>query len=591
MRLIVDLESNGLLNEVSLIHCIVAKDVDTGQVYTFRPDEIRQGLDLMMKADQLILHNGINYDLPVIQKLYPDFTFDGGRIVDTLVLSRLIWADLSDRDSRGGSKVEAKLKGSHSLKAWGQRLGFPKAEYNGGWETFSEEMLEYNAVDVEVTDRLWRLIESKAYAQKAIELEHKVAFLVSRQERHGFAFDGEAAVKLVAALQRRQQELEAELQDTFPPFVQADGYVEPKKTVNYKNPTKASIVAGAPYHKIKIVVFNPGSRHHIADRLTKLFGWKPTEFTEAGTPRVDEDVLSKLKYPQAKLLTEYLMLQKRLGMLADGKNGWIKKVRNGRIHGEMITNGAVTGRATHRNPNLSQVPSVGSPYGTECRALFTASPKKKLVGIDVSGLELRMLAHFMYPYDGGKYGQEVVNGDIHTVNQHAAGLETRAQAKTFCYAYLYGAGSVKIGSIIGKGPKEGQRLKDRFLKNTPALGKLVSEISSAAQRGYLIGLDGRHLHIRSEHSALNTLLQSAGALVCKRWLVEVDMEIERRGWRDKAQQVVWSHDEIQVEVDEDIADEFGKTAVECIARAEKFFNIRVPLTGEYKIGNNWAETH
>lgn len=593
MRLVFDIETNGLLNDVSLIHTIVAKDLDTQKVYQFRPHQIDLGLELLMQAEMIIGHNVINYDIPAIKKLYPDFDVPQNKVMDTLVLSRLIWTDLSDRDQRKveAGVLESKLRGSHSLKAWGQRLGFHKADYDGGWETFNEEMLAYNVRDVEVTERLWTLIEGKAYSPIAVELEHAVAWIVSAQERHGFMFDEHAAYKLVLTLQKRQAELEAELQDTFPPFIQPDGYVEPKRSVNYKDVKRASITAGAPYNKIKIVVFNPGSRHHIADRLKKVFGWQPTEFTLDGSPKVDEDVLSKLPYPAAKLLTEYLMIQKRLGQIADGKQGWLKHVRQGRIHGEMITNGAVTGRATHRSPNLGQVPSCGAPYGHDCRSLFCVQKGKKLVGIDVSGLELRMLAHFMAKYDNGKYGEEVINGDIHTANQKAAGLETRNQAKTFIYAFLYGAGAAKIGSIVGAGAKHGQKLKNQFLEAVPALAQLLKAVGTASKRGYLVGLDGRHLHVRSEHAALNTLLQSAGALVCKKFLVEFDEEVERRQWRRKVQQVAWVHDEIQVEADEDVAEAVGQMAVDCITKAGQFFNIKVPLTGEYKVGNNWAETH
>jgi DNA polymerase-1 len=593
MRLVFDLESNGLVDEADRIHCMVARDLDTNELHVYRPHQIEAGVRLLMMADVILGHNVINFDIPMIKKVYPWFHIDEDRVVDTLILSRLIWTNLSDRDGSlvEAEKLESKLRGSHSLKAWGQRLGFHKGDYDGGWELFSEEMLEYNIRDVDVTERLWKLIEGKNYSERAIKLEHSVAWVIARQEQYGFKFDLDLSYKLIATLQKRHAELEAELQDTFPPFVQPDGYVEPKRTVNYKDPMRASVTAGAPYNKIKIVVFNPGSRHHIADRLKRLYGWEPKEFTPDGSAKIDEDVLSKLPYPPAKILTEYLMIQKRLGQISDGKQGWLKHVKKGRIHGEMITNGAVTGRATHRSPNMGQVPSCGAPYGTQCRELFCVSKGKKLVGIDVSGLELRMLAHFMARYDNGKYGEEVVNGDIHTANQKAAGLETRNQAKTFIYAFLYGAGAAKIGSIVGAGSKHGQKLKDQFLKSVPALQQLISAVSKACGRGHLVGLDGRLLHVRSEHSALNTLLQSAGALICKQWLVEVDKEIALRGWRNRAQQVAWVHDEIQVEVDEDIADEFGKMAVECIHKVGEFFNIKVPLTGEYKVGNNWASTH
>lgn len=588
MRLVFDLEANGLLDNASLIHCLVVMDKDTKDVKKFEPSQVEQGVRFLMTADEVIGHNVIGYDLALISKLYPWFSIAEDKVTDTLILSRLLHSDLSDRDRSRGA-IDSKLFGSHSLKAWGQRLGFPKADYDGGWETFTREMLEYNVRDVEVTDRLHsELIESEAYSKKASVLEHKVAHIVARQERYGFPFDEGAAAKLTSTLLQRKAELEGKLEDTFKPFYLANGEVVPKKSMSKQG---VSYTAGAAYTKLKLTVFNPGSRHHIANRLKVLHKWEPREFTPDGSAKVDESILDKLPWPEAKLLTEYLMVQKRLGMLAEGDNAWCRMVRSGRIHGEVITNGAVTGRATHRNPNVAQTPAVGAPFGKECRSLFTASAKRKLVGIDVSGLELRCLAHYMSRYDHGKYGKEVVDGDVHTANQEAAGLPTRNDAKRFIYAFLYGAGSEKLGSIIGKGKQAGSAIKKRFLERTPALARLIVAVQRAGSRGYLVGLDGRRLHIRSSHAALNTLLQSAGALICKQWMIEVDESIKHLRWRNKVQQVAWVHDECQFDCDPEIADQFGKIAVECIAKAGSFFNINIPLTGEYKIGNNWAETH
>lgn len=594
MRLVFDLESNGLLYDASLIHCLVCIDKDTKEVHKFEPCKVEQGLKFLMSADEVIGHNVIFFDLALISKLYPWFHIPRERVVDTLILSRLLYSDISDRD-RDKAFIDPKLYGSHSLKAWGQRLKFPKAEYEGGWEAFSEEMLEYNVRDVEVTDRLHTvLIEHKAYSEKASVLEHQVAHIVAKQEQYGFSFDEKSALKLTSVLMQKRIELETKLQDTFPPWTISEEFI-PK--VNNKT---RGYVKGVPTFKYKTIEFNPGSRHHIADRLITLRDWKPKEFTPDGKPKIDESVLKKLPYPEAQLLNQYLQTQKLLGMIAEGPQAWIKAVKpDGKVHCEVITNGAVTGRATHRNFNLAQVPSVQKNkdgiiygleggYGFECRSLFTASRGRKLVGIDVSGLELRMLAFFMRD---DVYANEVVNGDVHTANMMAAGLPDRNTAKRFIYAFLYGAGSEKIGSVVGKGAAHGKALKKRFLERTPALARLIDSVGKAAGRGYLVGLDGRHLHVRSLHSSLNVLLQSAGALVCKQFLVEVDKEIELRGWRDKAQQVAWVHDEIQCDVDEDIAEEFGRVAVDCIANAGRFFGITVPLTGEYKVGTNWAETH
>lgn len=586
MRLVFDLEANGLLYDASLIHCIVAKDIDSGEIHKFEPSKVEHGLKFLMQADEIIGHNVIGYDIALASKLYPWFTVTPTKVTDTLILSRLLFADLGDLDRSSGAPVEPKLIGSHSLKAWGQRLRFPKDEYVGGWEQFSTEMLDYNVRDVEVTEKLHTiLIGSKAYSKTASDLEHSIAHIVARQERYGFPFDEEAAAKLTATLMKRRQKLELELQTTFPPWTIETEFV-PKV-----NNAKRGYVKGVPTIKKTTIIFNPNSRQHISNRLIAMRGWKPVVFTPDGQPKVDEAILEKLPWPEAQILTEYLMVQKRLGMLAEGDNAWMKKVRNGLLHGEIITNGAVTGRATHRNPNIAQTPAVGAPYGTECRTLFTATRGRKLVGIDVSGLELRMLAHFMARYDNGKYGKEVVEGDVHTINQQAAGLETRNQAKTFIYAFLYGAGDEKIGKIVGKGARHGKELKKRFLERTPALARLIGDVRKASERGYLVGLDGRHLNVRSSHAALNTLLQSAGALICKQWMVEVEEMLTQMQWHSKVQQVAWVHDEIQVDCDPDIADEFGRKAVECISKAGDFFNIKVPLTGEYKIGNNWAETH
>lgn len=587
MRLVFDLEANGLYYEASLIHCIVAKDVDTGDIHKFEPSQVEQGLRLLMQADEVIGHNVIGYDLALASKLYPWFSIPRDKVTDTLILSRFIIPDLSDHDYETKAQLEGKLIGSHSLKAWGMRLGCLKSEYEGGFETFSEEMLAYNVQDVEVTERLHKhLIKHDAYSERASVLEHTVAHIVAQQERHGFAFDEPAAERLTALLMTRRGELESKLQDTFPPWEKEMGEFIPKV-----NNAKLGYVKGVPFMKTKVVVFNPGSRHHIADRLKTLRGWMPKQFTPDGSAKVDEQVLSKLPYPEAKLLTEYLLVQKRLGMLAEGKNSWLNMVRNGRIHGEVITNGAVTGRATHRNPNVAQTPAVKVPYGKECRRLFKPDTGKVLVGVDVSGLELRMLAHFMSNYDNGVYGKEVVDGDVHTANQIAAGLETRDQAKTFIYAFLYGAGPEKIGSIVGKGAKDGKLLKHRFLEKTPALAKLIRAVQDAAGRGYLKGLDGRRLRIRSSHAALNTLLQSAGALVCKEWMVFVDQMITEEQWSHKVHQVAWIHDECQFSCDPEIADQFGLLAIDAIGKAGNAFNIKVPLTGEYKIGKNWADTH
>ena len=591
-----DIESNGLLDTITKVHCIVLQDVDTKEVFSYGPENIQAGLDRMMDAEKLIFHNGIGYDFPALEKVYPDFHVDRDRVIDTLVLTRLIWTNLSDTDSPrvNAGKLEPRQRGSHSLDAWGKRLGVLKGDYGQStdWSEWSPELQEYCEQDVAVTLKLWAVISAKEYSATAIELEHKVAWIIAEQQRHGFLFDVANAEKLLMHLQVERAKIEADLQTIFDPWYSAVEIKTPKRTINYKKTDRPSVTAGCPYTVIKFNTFNPNSRLHISNRLMAKYGWTPSSFTPDGRPKVDETILSELPYPEAQQIAKSLMLQKRIGQLGEGSKAWLTLVeKDGRIHGSVNTNGAVTGRMTHNYPNVSQTPSVNKPYGKECRELYMVPKGKKLVGVDVSGLELRMLGHFVSRFDGGAYGHEVVNGDIHTVNMMSAGLESRNQAKSFIYSYLYGAGAAKIGSIIGKGPKQGQKLKTKFLDQTPALAKLIKAVTKAAERGYLVGLDKRLLHCRSSHSALNLLLQAAGSAVCKQWAVEMDKSLTERNLKHKCQVVANIHDEHQYECDEDIAELVGELSIQAIKDAGKHFNLKVELDGEAKIGNNWYETH
>lgn len=325
--------------------------------------------------------------------------------------------------------------------------------------------------------------------------------------------------------------------------------------------------------------------------------------TEKGSPKTSEDELLKLFKDKewAKPLTHYLEVKKLLGQLAEGDNAWLKLVKpDQRLHGEVNTLGAVSRRCTHRNPNMAQVPSSRAFKGHECRELFTVPKGYKLVGCDADALELRTLSHYMARYDGGSYGRTVDSGDkslgtdIHTVNQKAAGLPTRDDAKTFIYALCYGAGAEKLGTIIGGSAKEGNKIKSRFFKKIPALKGLTDGVSEAVKvNGHLKALDGNKYFIRSEHSALNTLLQGAGALVIKYWNCEIYDKALERGWEfgKHYAQVLSVHDEAQWEVLEEIAEEFAKLAEDSFLTVTDKIKFRVPLRGNSKIGNNWSETH
>lgn len=600
-----DIETNGFLGDLSTIHVVVVKHQGMNVVASSAEHEIYETLEHMMNHQGFIIaHNGIKFDIPAIQKLYPWFTIDESRVIDTLVLSRLIYPNIGDVDTKliANGILPSKLRGNHSLEAWGYRLGVHKGDYaenfkaqagdsyveGDEWKEWSQEMEDYCVQDVVVLEKLYNKLMEHNYSKEAIELEHRAAFIIAKMERNGFKFNIEKAQKLLVELVAKRLVLEEKAQAVFEPWYSKDKEVVPK--VNNK---ATGITKGVPYTKVKLNLFNCGSRDHIANRLIHKYKWKPEVFTNGGKPQIDEAVLGKLEYPEAKVLAEYFMVAKRISQLHEGDQGWTRHVKDdGRIHGSVNTNGAVTGRATHSSPNIGQVPACDSPYGSECRELFEVPKGKKLVGADLSGLELRCLAHYMGKYDGGTYGKVLLEGDIHTVNQQAAGLQTRAQAKTFIYGFLYGAGAEKIGKIVGKGAKVGQILKDTFLKKTPALAKLISAVQKKAKEsGYLTGLDGRELHIRSTHAALNTLLQSAGALIAKRALVELDDLLTSNQLQTKVKLVAFVHDEFQLECDEDCAELVGKLCVMAFKQAGEHFNFRCPIDGEYKVGNNWRDTH
>jgi DNA polymerase I-like protein with 3'-5' exonuclease and polymerase domains len=430
---------------------------------------------------------------------------------------------------------------------------------------------------VDLCHRLFSDCDSKGFSSDSVVLEHQVAAIINKQEKNGFKLDTIHATCLLAELKGKMSAINDKMQELYPPY----------EVERISSKTGKLL-------KPETITFNPASRQQICEKLMGL-GWKPKKFTEPtanypqGQAIVDEAVLMSLKYPIAQLIAEYMMLGKRIAQI----ESWLEVVgADGRVHGRVITNGAVTGRATHMKPNMAQIPNSGSPYGPECRQCWTVEEGNVLVGADASGLELRMLAHYM---KDEAYVKTVCEGsskdgtDIHTINQKAAGLQTRDQAKTFIYSWMYGAGPSKVGSIVGGSAKDGQKLIDAFLKGTPALKRLRDKVAIYASKGYVPGLDGRKIWVRSEHAALNSLLQGAGAIVMKKALVILDEKFRRN--KIDAKFVANVHDEWQIECSPDVADVVGKAAVQSIKEAGIAYNLRCPLDGEYKVGRNWRETH
>ncbi len=570
MRCIWDIETDGLKPNVIWCLCAIKDD----KMYTLEMPTKEMVEELFADVTEHVGHNIINYDIPAVERIL-GVQITGG-VTDTLVLSRL---------------YNPSLEGGHSLAAWGERLKFAKGDYCD-WTALTREMLEYCRQDVRVTEKTLSFLEKALdpFGDTSVDLEHEVQREIHKQMSNGWLLDQRQAFDLVAGLKETQNELEDKVHEKFKPLPTFVKEVQPK----YKKNGDLSSVGlkflgdswdnvGGAFSRLDWPEFNLGSRQQIG-RYLRRFGWKPQKFTETGQPIVDEKTLETVtSIPEAQLIAEYLMVQKRIAQV----QSWLDAVEDdGRVHGQVNAIGAVTGRMTHSSPNMAQVPAVGVPYGTECRALWVVPEGRKLVGVDASGLELRMLAHYM---NDKEYTNEILNGDVHTANQINAGLSTRAQAKTFIYAFLYGAGDAKIGSIVDGGQRLGAKLRQRFLDNTPALAELRERVSIAAQRGHLRGLDGRCLHIRSEHSALNTLLQSAGAVVMKKALAIFSQYAPK--WNLDYKLLGSIHDEYQIEARADHADKVGYLMVESIKAAGISFDMKCPLDGEYKIGNNWAQTH
>ena len=536
--------------ETNLAHdriwCCVTKKDDEIKVWTSPT-----GLQQYISSHKVVAHNLIGFDARVLREVW-NVGITLPQAVDTLVMSRLF---------------NPNIDGGHSLKAWGKRLGFHKLDFDV--EDFdsglTDEMIEYCTRDVEVLEATHkRLVKEMHNFGDSIQLEHEVAMHIQRQEQNGFKLDIPKATKLLAFFQARMIEIETELQKVFPPII----------TERFSEKTGKQL-------KDDVEVFNVGSRQQIAKRLQGL-GVKFTKTTEKGQIVVNEKVLEEIDLPEAKLINEYLLLQKRVGLV----ESWLDHADDdGRVHGRVISNGAVTGRMTHSNPNMGQIPSVSSQYGKECRECWTVDDGNVLIGTDLSGIELRCLAHYM---QDDNYTKEILDGDIHQTNADAAGVD-RPTAKTMVYALLYGCGITKLSTILNTSVAKAQVTLDKFYKNTPKLKQLILKVQRISSSGSLPALDGRRIRIRSEHASLNSLLQSCGAIIAKQWCVEAHRMLKSANI--PAKQVAFVHDEIQIEVPEKYAQQTANIMTRASVRAGEKLGFRLPVESEAKIGKTWFDTH
>jgi len=566
MNIVVDIETDSL--DATKIYCIVARNMESGDNYAFVGDDCYDKFPKFIEkhAEKIVMHNGVGFDAPVLNRLART-NIRLPQIEDTLIMSQL---------------YNPERMNGHSLDSWGKRLGYNKIEFHD-FSKFTNEMLTYCKRDVELTHKVYNhlKLEGKNFSDYSLRLEHDIRSIVSKQEKNGFYLDQQKAMELRAKLEDQAEDIEKNVHKTFPPLKREEEFV-PKvnnKTRGYEK--------GVPFTKVSYEKFNLASRKQIAERLMML-GWKPNKFTDKNSPIVDEGVLSKItNIPEAKLIAKYLLLKKRTSQISS----WLDEVSNttGRVHGRVLTLRCVSGRMSHNSPNMAQVPATYSPFGKECREVWTTDkPDTHVIfGTDASGLELRMLAHYI---DTPDYTNEILNGDIHTKNMNMAGLTDRDQAKTFIYAFLFGAGAKKISTIVGsKDLTLGKKLIDKFLSELPRLKSFRSQVEEAAQSGKVRGLDGRLFNVRSAHKAVNTIIQGAGAIACKVWLRNMIKHVYKKGLDVKL--IASIHDEYQFEVNKNDIQSMGEVVKLSIKETTEQLNLKCPLDAEFKTGSSWADTH
>ena len=647
-----DIETNTLVGSDKLWLC-GGKDLKTGEVYKFEkchedPVAKAAAIEWYKSLDYIVGHNFVQFDGPELNRLLEPRLIDPKKIIDTLLVSRMINYDIP---TPKGAKFP------HSLQAWGIRLGVYKGDFHD-FGNFSDEMVEYWLGDLDTTEALHDHFSKYIYDpdwRKSMRAEHDVQVELVRTKYYGFAFDSNKAQFLLNAVQVQMKQLEEQFQIDFPPKLTL------VNTIKYRLKQDGEEMASVKKAKERYALtqkdgddllcmdwvdFKPGSPK---DRIDALWdaGWKPVDKTKTfqkfdrlsvGDPygtsiksmdkefysekkkylqrygwTVSEDNLSTLPddAPEgAKALAKWLTLEGRRSSLVE----WINQVGNDdRIHGTINNIGAWTGRCAHKAPNTANIPSAfhGEPktaveevkkqYDSHLRACWTVPSGSFLVGTDADGIQLRVLADYLWRYfDADQYAQAIMEGkkenetDIHNVNKRALGLNhaTRDMAKTFIYAWLLGAGVAKTAQILRVNQRQATEARDNFVKSIDGLAQLKNKlIPTVGDQGYFTGYDGRKVIVPSTHKALAGMLQSAESILMKHTLLRWTTQARKAGINFKL--VGFIHDEYQTEVigTREEAEELGKIQADCMLEVGEDLGFKIPTPGSYDVGNNWLDTH
>lgn len=598
-RVVCDIETSGLDTAACSLWCVVCYDIDTDEVFTFSEGTLKDFQEFSKSVSLWIGHNILAFDAPVINRVCrAGITVDS--ILDTLIMGRL---------------VDPMIQGGHGLEAWGKRLGFPKQDFND-WSKFTPAMLEYCINDVKLTVKLYHYLKERlvGFSNYSVELEHAVGHILNKQRKRGWYLDQKKVEEYLQILTTKRDDILNNMDTYFPPrLVPVASNFMPRRTksggfyaadMNKLAKYEKHDNGDGTYELFERQQFNMSSPKQIVERMNEA-GWKPYIMTKGGAPSCCEENFATLPEGAAegaKKLVDCKIYHNRITVLNHWKDNL--NLETGRVHGTVIGTGTITHRMAHHSPQMANIPAIRrnadktlvQNWATELRGCWTVSDPTRycMVGTDIAGIQLCILAHYL---ENPTYINALATGvkekgtDMHSINmmilREIAPHCTRDNAKTFIYALLLGAGGGKLGTILGISAKEGNAAKELLMKRIEGFDKVKRMCASAAKVGYMIGLDGRKIEVKSEHYALSSYLQGGEAVVMKQALVFTDERARHLDWG----QLMVIHDEIQSQVLIPQADELGKLQVQAMVDAGAFFELLCPVTGEYRIGKNWSETH